>query len=148
MERFSDNEDMAAALATLRPTPRPTFAAELDKRVAADFPRRSRLWQLPPAKLGKRFRMQSAARLAYVGGSAALVAIAVATALIASNGSDPTSISLDRSTGERQSGAQDSELSAAGKPGGVQYSESLPISPQARESASAANGQAFFSPRN
>ena len=41
MSSYRDDTDLAAALRALRPTPRPEFAAELDARVAAGFPRRS-----------------------------------------------------------------------------------------------------------
>jgi hypothetical protein len=42
MEPTRDNQ-LIADLQALRPTPRPRFAAELDERAAAGFPRRSRL---------------------------------------------------------------------------------------------------------
>jgi hypothetical protein len=41
------NDQLIADLQALRPTPRPQFAAELDERAAAGFPRRSWLPQLP-----------------------------------------------------------------------------------------------------
>ncbi|HEX4670145.1 MAG TPA: DUF4349 domain-containing protein [Solirubrobacterales bacterium] len=83
MEPFRDDDDLIAELGALRPTPRPAFAAELDERVAAGFPRRSwltgtplgprfaRLWSLPPR------------RLILSGGAATLAAIAVATVVVA-----------------------------------------------------------------
>lgn len=46
MEPLRDDQ-LIADLRALRPTPRPQFAAELDERAAAGFPRRSRL-RLPP----------------------------------------------------------------------------------------------------
>jgi hypothetical protein len=39
MERFKDDAELAAALRAVRPTPHPDFAAELDHRAAAGFPR-------------------------------------------------------------------------------------------------------------
>ncbi|HVQ60070.1 MAG TPA: DUF4349 domain-containing protein [Solirubrobacterales bacterium] len=39
MARFRDDADLAAALRAVRPTPHPDFAAELDHRAAAGFPR-------------------------------------------------------------------------------------------------------------
>jgi Domain of unknown function (DUF4349) len=39
MDRFDDDNLLAAELRALRPTPRPEFAAELDRRAAAGFPR-------------------------------------------------------------------------------------------------------------
>ena len=37
----SRDDKLAATLSALRPAPRPAFAAELDERAAAGFPRRS-----------------------------------------------------------------------------------------------------------
>ncbi len=45
------DEQLAADLRALRPTPRPEFAAELDERAAAGFPRRSRLPMKGPPDL-------------------------------------------------------------------------------------------------
>src|SRR5215218_6170305 len=50
MEPPSDDQ-LIADLQALRPTPRPQFAAELDERAAAGFPRRSRLPRLSFARL-------------------------------------------------------------------------------------------------
>ena len=41
MDRF-DDDTLFAELRELRPTPRPEFAAELDERAAAGFPRGAR----------------------------------------------------------------------------------------------------------
>ena len=38
MEPFRDDSSLEATLRSLRPAPRPAFAAELDERAAADFP--------------------------------------------------------------------------------------------------------------
>ena len=72
------DEKLIADLRALRPTPRPQFATELDERAAAGFRRRSRLPRLsfdwlhgiPPR------------RLLVPAGAAALLAVAVATALV------------------------------------------------------------------
>jgi len=75
MEPLRDDQ-LIADLQALRPTPRPRFAAELDERVATDFPRRSRLrLSLPPL---------SARRVLVPAGGVAVVVIAVATALTVS----------------------------------------------------------------
>lgn len=74
------DDQLIADLQALRPTPRPQFAAELDERAAAGFPRRSRLRlrlpSLPPMRL-----------LVPAGGIAA-VAIVTVTALVMSSGTD------------------------------------------------------------
>jgi hypothetical protein len=72
MEPLRDDQ-LIADLQALRPTPRPQFAAELDERAAAGFPRRSRLrWSLPSL---------SAKRVLIPAGGIAITAIALVTAL-------------------------------------------------------------------
>jgi hypothetical protein len=105
---------VAVALAEVRPVPRADFATELDELVAAGFPRRPRLGSSPLAALAARLRAASPQRLLFASGSAALAAIAIATVVVANNGSDPGPIALEHAT--RQSS----------DPGGVQYSEALP----------------------
>lgn len=90
MERSSDHNDLATALAEVRPAPRDAFAEELDERVAAGFPRRSRLDNSPLAGLAAWVRARSPQRLLFAGGSAALAAIAIATVVVASSGSGPS----------------------------------------------------------
>jgi hypothetical protein len=82
MEPFEDDR-LGAALQSLRPTPNSEFAAELDERAAAGFPRRLsgsvphlgrlRAWL---GSLGPR-------RVLVPAGAAALLAIVVATAVVA-----------------------------------------------------------------
>ena len=83
MEPFRDNEDLAATLGSLRPTPRPTFAAELDERAAAGFPRRPRPGASPFAGSIARLRAISPRRLLMPAGATALAAIAAATVVVA-----------------------------------------------------------------
>ncbi|HUC07573.1 MAG TPA: hypothetical protein VMR96_05745, partial [Solirubrobacterales bacterium] len=90
MERSSDHNDLATALAEARPVPRDAFARELDERVAAGFPRRSRLDGSPLAGLAAWVRALSPQRLLFAGGSAALAAIAIATVVVASSGPGPS----------------------------------------------------------
>src|SRR5262245_5436861 len=94
MERSSEYQDLAAALAELRPTPRAEFAAELDQRVVAGFPRGSRLGDTPLTGLAKRIRGLTPQRLLFGGGIAALAAIAVATVVVTSvdSGSGPVAM--------------------------------------------------------
>jgi hypothetical protein len=73
------DDQLIADLQALRPTPRPQFAAELDERAAAGFPRRSRL-RLSLPTLPVRHMLNP------IGG-VALLAIGIATAVIATSDS-------------------------------------------------------------
>lgn len=79
-------DQLTADLRALRPTPRPEFAAELDERAAAGFPRRSRL----PRLSFERLRAIPRRRLLLPAGGLALAAIAVATVLVVSSEKEPT----------------------------------------------------------
>jgi hypothetical protein len=72
------DDKLAEELRALRPTPRPQFTAELDERAAAGFPRRSR-WRLP------RLTLPQPRRLLLPAGGLAVLAIVVATAVVATN---------------------------------------------------------------
>lgn len=138
MERSSDHNDLATALAEVRPAPRDAFAAELDERVAAGFPRRSRLDNLPLEGFAAWVRALSPQRLLFAGGGAALAAIAIATVVVASGGSSSqrTQIALDRPISTQADGV---DQPTQEKAGGVQYSEAVP---QVRHSsASSAAGE-------
>ncbi len=86
MEGSSDHSNLATALAEARPTLREDFARELDERVAAGFPRRSRTSGTPLSSLADRLRGLSPQRLLFATGAGALAAIAVATVIVASQG--------------------------------------------------------------
>jgi hypothetical protein len=73
---------LAEDLRALRPTPRPEFTAELDERVAAGFPRRSRLPHFP----FDRLRSASPRRLLLPAGGVAVIAITVATVVVGISG--------------------------------------------------------------
>lgn len=96
MERSKEYEDVAVALAEVRPTPRTDFAAELDELVAAGFPQRSRFSGSPLAALTARLRAVTSQRLLFTTGSAALAAIAIATVVVASNDSSPGPVALEQ----------------------------------------------------
>lgn len=87
MERSNDDNRLATALAELRPAPRDAFAKELDERVAAGFPRHSRLRATPLSGLADWIRGLSPQRLLLASGSAALATIALATVIVAGTGS-------------------------------------------------------------
>ncbi|HEX7280074.1 MAG TPA: DUF4349 domain-containing protein [Solirubrobacterales bacterium] len=77
------NDQLDEELRALRPTPRPEFAAELDERAAAGFPRRSRL---PRASFFDRLRTISPRRMLLPAGGVAVVAVTVATVVVGING--------------------------------------------------------------
>jgi hypothetical protein len=80
MEPTRDDQ-LIADLQTLRPTPRPQFAAELDERAAAGFPRRSRKGA-PAIFTAMRMKWPDhPLRLLIPAGGVAVIAIAIATAL-------------------------------------------------------------------
>lgn len=85
MEPF-ENDQLSADLRALRPTPRPQFAAELDERAAAGFPRRSRRGVPAFFTAMRTKRPERPLRLLIPAGGVAVIAIAVATALLASPG--------------------------------------------------------------
>lgn len=82
MERFEDDRNLIEELRALRPQPRDEFAAELDERAAAGFPRR-RLGALAGArrKLWSRARSAGPRRLAVPAAAVTLVAVTAAVAL-------------------------------------------------------------------
>ena len=162
MERSRDHDKIAAALAEARPAPRQAFAQELDQRVAAGFPRRSRFSRSPLAALADRIGERSPMRLSFACAAVALVAIAVATAVIASSGSETGSgpIAIDSGSPAQRPSVQGSEAApqvAAPGSGSVQYSEVIPhaaatgssdsraVSPPAVHSSEAESG-ATYSP--
>jgi hypothetical protein len=126
MERSKQYEDVAVALAEVRPTPRADFAAELDELVAAGFPRKSRFGRLQT--IAARVRGLSPQRLLVASGATALAAIAIATVVISNTGPDSAPIALEQPVTRQSSSA-----------GGVQYSEALPqVTGGSVESSSAA----------
>ena len=85
MKRFDEMGDaeLAAALRSLRPEPSPAFAAELDQRAAAGFPRRSpQAAPNPFARFLAWLRAGTKLRLLIPAGGVAIAAIAVATVVV------------------------------------------------------------------
>ncbi len=89
MNPFRDDADLAAELRALRPAPRPAFAAELDEKAAAGFPRRSWLDGSALAGLGERLRAHSPRRMVLSAGATALASVALATVVVVGTESDP-----------------------------------------------------------
>lgn len=83
----SRDDKLAATLSSLRPAPRPAFAAELDEGAAAGFPRRSPAGRSPFADLVARLRAMPPRRALLPVGAVALTAIVVATTVVATTDS-------------------------------------------------------------
>jgi hypothetical protein len=82
MEPFRDDQ-LIAELRGLRPAPRPAFAAELDARAAAGFPRKASLGGPPLSRLAARLRALPPRRLLLPAAGTALTAVVLATAVVA-----------------------------------------------------------------
>jgi hypothetical protein len=83
------DDQLAAELRALRPTPHHEFTAELDRRAAAGFPRRSRLLPKSAPALStamRKKRPEHLRRLLLPAGGLAVLLIAVAIGLVATRG--------------------------------------------------------------
>lgn len=153
MERDRDHDQIATALAEVRPAPRDAFVEELDERVAAGFPRRSSFSGFPLASLANRIGAGSPMRLSFAGAAVALVAIAVATAVIASSGSESRPVAIGAGSTTPRPSVQSSEGAPQVAPpkssGGVRYSEVIPFAATAGSSGSgrAVSPPAIHSPK-
>jgi hypothetical protein len=92
MEPRKDDLDLTAELRALRPTPRPEFAEELDRRAEAGFPRREGGSASLFERAAARLRTTSPRRLLMPAGAFAVTAIVIATAIVATSdkGREPT----------------------------------------------------------
>ncbi|HEV2790048.1 MAG TPA: DUF4349 domain-containing protein [Solirubrobacterales bacterium] len=167
MEPRKDDQ-LLDELRALRPTPRPEFAAELDERAAAGFPRRSRPRDASPSSpfedLLDRLRSLGPRRLLLPAAGFAVLAIAVATAVIAASESDESRRTFlsapnpqtqsDRSAGapehypgKASAGAGEGGAASAAGPAvapeeeaGVQYEAEVPsVPPSAGDATEASN---------
>jgi len=146
------DDQLIADLRALRPAPRPEFAAELDERAAAGFPRRSRL----PRFSFERLRAIPRRRLLLPAGGVALAVVAIGTVVALSGGSEqnnggPLSLSSPK-TPSAQRPPQEIKPFSKESPE-VQYEAVVPVAPSAgaasKDSAEALNGDfnASFRPR-
>jgi hypothetical protein len=152
MERSRDHDEIATALAEARPAPRQAFAQELDQRVAAGFPRHSSVSRSPLARLIQWIGARSPMRLSFAGAAVALVAIAIATAVIANSGSGPRQIAIDSGPVTPLPSVRGTEsipdvavtgaphTAAPGSSGGVQYSDAVPRAAAGESSAGQTTG--------
>jgi hypothetical protein len=146
MERSSDHNDLATALAEVRPAPRDAFAEELDERVAAGFPRRSRFSAAPLSRLGGRVRALFPQRLFFAAGSAALTAIVIATVIVTGSNSGSGPVALDSSSQAPQPDVRYSDrlrgTAAPDSPGGVGRETNASSGVQSSGAVGAAPGNA------
>jgi len=136
MKPISDNE-LRLALEELRPEPRPAFAAELDARVAAGFPRDSRVPGFATAGLFDWLRSLKP-RHAWIpaGGLAVAVLVAFVVALGQSGGS---SDSLDGTSASEEAVPMTTE-EAGGSLRADEAAEPQVLKPFSEESAGVAEG--------
>jgi Domain of unknown function (DUF4349) len=136
MKPFRDDAELTAALREIRPTPRPEFAAELDARAAAGFPRDSR-WASAAARVRERLASTPPRRLLAPAGAVAVAAVVVATAVVATTESgSPTA--TDRPTVTRLDSARPSsepvQKTATGAASSTHISESASSATEFRSS--------------
>ena len=143
MEPFRDDQ-LIADLRALRPTPRPQFAAELDERAAAGFPRPAATgpWEELRGRLGSLSPLQILIPAAGV----ATVVIAVATAALVlgqgGGGSSENQIAISRPAPHPDRGAEPHPFSEKAKPQ-VSASAQSSTGAAAVESGSASSGVEF-----
>lgn len=99
MEPFRDDAELIAELRSLRPAPRPEFAAELDERAAAGFPRGSRSWKSRLAGLGDRVRAVPPRRMLAPAGAGILSAVVLGAVVVGLGGGPTNSTGPDPSGG-------------------------------------------------
>jgi Domain of unknown function (DUF4349) len=129
------DEKLTADLRALRPTPRPEFAAELDERAAAGFPRHSRWPRLS-------WRMPSPMRILIPAGGVALIAIAIATAVLtASDGGKVSSEDLAVSRPEPTPAGK-----APHQPHSTEFSTETPAAPSAGSAGAATEAEVELKP--
>jgi hypothetical protein len=129
MDRF-DDDTLLAELREIRPEPRPDFAAELDERAAAGFPRRdSRASAGPFAKLAdhlRDLRAKSARQwmVPAVGLAIAVLAVAGVVVAVSSNGG-PVGERLSVTTSSESSGGGGAIESESAEAGGEEAGEAV-----------------------
>ncbi len=136
------DDRLIADLKALRPAPRPEFAAKLDQRAAAGFPRRTH-WRWTPFE---QLRSMQPQKLLIPAGGIALLAIAVATVLTVSGERDDSANLAVLKPGEEvqmpsQGSAPQQEAGSQGS-ASTEYASEIPLPSAAGDSASAGNASA------
>jgi hypothetical protein len=140
MDRF-DDDTLFAELRELRPTPRPEFTAELDERAAAGFPRRStRSAKTPAARLMERWRAMSPRRRLIPVLGFALVAIVVATVVVAVSQSGGQRLNVNIAENGKIHGIEESGGSEAAGAGATSAPTTSNFGKSARGASHHANG--------
>jgi len=133
MKPFSDAE-LFQTLEELRPQPRPAFAAELDARVAAGFPRESSLPRLSAAAALNRLHSLKPQHV-WVPAGGLLAAMLLALVVVFSQAGGGTDDALESTTAEMsEEGSASPDASAGGA------TEPQAVKPFAEESAGVAEG--------
>ncbi len=135
MEPYRDDQ-FVATLESLRPQPDEEFAALLDERAAAGFPRPER-GASPWARLVAGLRALEPRRLALAGGGIAVTALVVATAVVVGTGGGESATS--RNTVSTYVGSEgENEKFQAAAPEAATSEESAPSSSASSSEASGA----------
>jgi hypothetical protein len=132
---FSSDAELESALRALRPALAPAFAAELDERAAAGFPPAPGSTRGRLAALFERLRTTPPRRILAPAGAFAVAVIVVATALIATSGTD-----------DRRGSDSNPALTTTAKPaqesagGQTQLEKAVPSSPSASKDSASSTG--------
>ncbi len=133
MKPTSDNE-LRLALEELRPGPRPTFAAELDARVAAGFPRDSRAAGFATAGLLDWLRSLQPSKVLLPAGAMAVTVLLVVGVVVSQSGGD--------SDDDRLTSTTASEMAAPESSGGAGQAADRAGTAEAAKPAQAVPAQA------
>jgi hypothetical protein len=156
MEPRKDNLDLITELRSLRPSPRPEFVAELDRRVEAGFPSRDSGPRTLIGRATARLRSTPPRRLLAPVGAFAALALVIATAIVTTSHSgtgpslsfrseNPDEVVSPSNSAESAAGTAAREsrhangTASAGDAGGIQHSE---VAPQATD-GTGSSGSAF-----
>jgi hypothetical protein len=144
MESSRDYNDLVEVLGALRPVPRPAFAAELDERAAAGFPRRSALEGSPLRRQLARLRATGPRQLLIPAAGTALAAVLVATVVVTTgergSGTAPEGPAI--STVYRASGSQAGSGAGSATPAPEAASRPEAKAPSASAGSAASGGEA------
>jgi hypothetical protein len=141
------DDQLTAELRALRPKPRPEFAAELDQRAAAGFPRRSRLrMKSPPVFCTVMLKNARARRrLLLSAGGVALAAIAIATVLALTNepGQDRGALSFSNPNPPSARKPPQEIKPFSKEAPEVQYEAEVPVAPSVGSATSESSAEAL-----
>ncbi|HYP55181.1 MAG TPA: DUF4349 domain-containing protein [Solirubrobacterales bacterium] len=137
MEPRREDTDLATELRALRPKPRPGFAAELDARAAAGFPREGGDDRSPLRRAAEKLSRAPRWRVPALAGAVAVAAIAVVTAVVAISEDD----AFDRGAQQLAAQPQGQAAPGAGRLRGAFAPLGREVERAAVESAASANSK-------